>query len=194
MVQNQARIMQLAPATNEKSLCLQQLHHQNVVSYCTVAAGWKITTTNKPLGGKTVSGQKLCLGQNTEKDLQGSLRGLSIFFSLPWRMGKSLPRHCPRLSSLSIVTQRLCFNRELQEPAPLLPAAGGWHTEQVQLTQVSLFSFQLLPDLCYFIPRLKQLFPQYSYPAFDSLLHLLLSYMLTGEDFRSDLRVWFKTR
>lgn len=65
--------MQLAPATNEKSLCFQQLHHQNVVSYFIVAAGWKITTTNKPLGGKTVSGQKLCLGQNTEKDLEGLL-------------------------------------------------------------------------------------------------------------------------
>lgn len=44
-----------------------------MVSYFIVAAGWKITTTNKPLGGKTVSGQKLCLGQNTEKDLEGLL-------------------------------------------------------------------------------------------------------------------------
>lgn len=38
MVQNQAKVTQLAPATNEKSSCLRQLHHQSVVARFTVAA------------------------------------------------------------------------------------------------------------------------------------------------------------
>lgn len=32
MVQNQAKVTQLAPATNEKSSCLHQLHRQRVAS------------------------------------------------------------------------------------------------------------------------------------------------------------------
>lgn len=51
MVQNQAKIVQLAPATNEKSLCLQQLHR---LFYCSCQVedyyklpGGKKTTTKK---------------------------------------------------------------------------------------------------------------------------------------------------
>lgn len=55
-VQNQAKVTQLAPATNEKSSCLRQLHHQSAVARFTVAARWTTATTNC-LGAKRDRGR-----------------------------------------------------------------------------------------------------------------------------------------
>lgn len=75
MVQNQAKVTQLAPATNEKSSCLQELHRRSLVSL--PHGDYKLP------GGRTASGQELCLGQNTNSGIYRacySSKGLRFIF------------------------------------------------------------------------------------------------------------------
>lgn len=131
MVQNQAKIVQLAPATNEKSLCLQQLHRLFYCS-CQVEDYYKLPGGKKNNNKKNQNqGSSFFSVQNTDSRTYKANygpKGLSFFYSLSWWMGgQSLHRSCPQFCSLSTVTKRLCFNQELQSAAPVLLAAESWH-------------------------------------------------------------------
>lgn len=72
MVQNQAKVTQLAPATNEKSSCLQQLRHQSVVAcFVELPGGRRLLQT--AWGQNGIGAGALARPKHQLWDLQGFL-------------------------------------------------------------------------------------------------------------------------